>query len=428
MIKKILNWSFGAFFRTIGRVLAYLLIGVLILIIGAKSGFKLFLMPVKASTVAVSNAKFNLYTAMSRDDNICSSPQSYSYKSLDTSLNIKDRPYIRKVHYMFNANMDSGNSYTVTFVQSYNPKDYAAMRTDSFIYRVEASTTTSDSGLSSNNISSYKCFATNDSGNLYKVNITCNIIPLVNIKTIWIEQLQPYCNTKANYFNTYTLKVNYNSSTEEIINNQTEVIKDSTDKIISGQDKIKDSITSTSDDDEDESCGIICKLKSIVKFLKPTSLSNLIVPNEDQMHDLMDTMQTQVTTKLGILGFPITLYTQLIDLVQNVTDSDWCMSWDSVTVPNFEDHTIIEAGSYCFSTILQNEKINTFRTSCHLIIGALILLAFVQYLKNCANKVLDIPDREEYTYFTSEDVYSVNDTGEVELKQVRNRSTYREKR
>ena len=186
--------------------------------------------------------------------------------------------------------------------------------------------------------------------------------------------------------------------------------------------------TACSDDDEDESCGIICKLKSIVKFLKPTSLSNLIVPNEDQMHDLMDTMQTQVTTKLGILGFPITLYTQLIDLVQNVIDSDWCISWDSVTVPNFEDHTIIEAGSYCFSTILQNEKINTFRTSCHLIIGALILLAFVQYLKNCANKVLDIPDREEYTYFTSEDVYSVSDTGEVELKQVRNRSTYREKR
>lgn len=49
MIKRIANWSFGAFFRTIGRILAYLLIGVLILIIGAKSGFKLFIMPVKAS-------------------------------------------------------------------------------------------------------------------------------------------------------------------------------------------------------------------------------------------------------------------------------------------------------------------------------------------------------------------------------------------
>lgn len=428
MIKKIFNWSFGSFFRTIGRVLAYLLIGVLILIIGAKSGLNLFLMPVKASSVVVSNAKFNLYTSLSRDEKVCPKSSSYGYKNFDTSINATARPYIQKIHYMFNATLDSDSNYTITFIQSYNPKYYAAMRPDAFIYRVEASTTTSDSGLSASNIASYKCYATNDTNNAYKVKITCNVTPSANIKMIWIEQVHPNCSTYVEHFNTYTLKVNYNSSTEDVINNQTEVIKDSTDKIISGQDKIKDSITSTSDNDEDESCGIICKLKSIVKFLKPDSLKNIIVPNEDQMHDLMDTMQTQVTTKLGILGFPITLYTQLIDLVQNVNDSDWCISWDSVTVPNFEDHTIIEAGSYCFSTILQNEKINTFRTSCHLIIGALILLAFVQYLKNCANKVLDIPDREEYIYFTSEDVYSVADTGEVELKQVRNRSTYREKR
>ena len=32
MIKKIFNWSFGAFFRTIGRIFAYLVIGVLIII------------------------------------------------------------------------------------------------------------------------------------------------------------------------------------------------------------------------------------------------------------------------------------------------------------------------------------------------------------------------------------------------------------
>ena len=428
MIKKIFNWSFGAFFRTIGRIFAYLVIVVLIIIIGAKSGLKLFLMPVKASTVTVSNAKFNLYTALARDEKLCAKPQSYGYKNIDTSVNTTERPYIHHIDYLFDTNLNAGQSYTITFIQSYNPKTDVVARPDAMTYRLEGSTTTSDSGLTANNISSFKCFLTNDKNNAYKVNVTCNVVPLNNIKKIWIQQTHLYCMTKIDYFNTYTLKINQNSATEESINNQTEVIKDSADKIISGQDKIKDSITSTSDDDEDESCGIICKLKSIVKFLKPTSLSNLIVPNEDQMHDLMDTMQTQVTTKLGILGFPISLYTQLIDLVQNVTDSDWCISWDSVTVPNFEDHTIIEAGTYCFSTILQNEKINTFRTSCHLIIGALILLAFVQYLKNCANKVLDIPDREDYIYFTSEDVYSVSDTGEVELKQVRNRSTYREKR
>lgn len=37
-MKKIFNWSFGAFFRTIGRVFAYFLIGILLLFIGSKLG------------------------------------------------------------------------------------------------------------------------------------------------------------------------------------------------------------------------------------------------------------------------------------------------------------------------------------------------------------------------------------------------------
>lgn len=48
-MKKIINWSFSSFFRTIGRFFAYFLVGILILIICAKSGLKLFLMPVKAT-------------------------------------------------------------------------------------------------------------------------------------------------------------------------------------------------------------------------------------------------------------------------------------------------------------------------------------------------------------------------------------------
>lgn len=37
-MKKVINWSFGAFFRTIGRVFAYFLIGILLLFIGSKLG------------------------------------------------------------------------------------------------------------------------------------------------------------------------------------------------------------------------------------------------------------------------------------------------------------------------------------------------------------------------------------------------------
>lgn len=424
MIKKVFNWSFGAFFRTIGRILAYLCIGFLLAIVCSKLGLNLGYIQVNAATIDVTDSKFNLYTAITRDN--CNLATSYGYKKFNSSTDITDKRYINKVHYLISANFQANQSYTLTLIQSYNPKASVLQTINTLIYRMEAGTT--DSNLSANNISSFKCFATNDKTNNFRIILTCNFVPLSDIKKLWLEQLHPNCGTTANYFNTYTLKINSNSSTEESINNQTEVIIDKSDKIIEGQDKINDSITSDSDDDESSKCGIICKLKTIVKFLKPTSLSNLIIPNENQMHDLMDTMQTQVTSKLGILGFPITLYTQMIDLVQNVSDTNWCIDWPDVSVPNFEDHNIIAAGQFCFSSILQNEKINAFRVSCHLIIGALILLAFVQFLKNCYNRVLDLPDREEYTYFTTEDVYSVSANGETELKQVRNRSTYREKR
>ena len=49
-MKKIFNWSFGAFFRTIGRVFGYLVIGVLIMLIFSKFGFNPFFMTVKAAT------------------------------------------------------------------------------------------------------------------------------------------------------------------------------------------------------------------------------------------------------------------------------------------------------------------------------------------------------------------------------------------
>lgn len=424
MIKKVFNWSFGAFFRTIGRILAYLSIGFLLAIVCSKLGLNLGYIQVNASTVSTSDNQFNMY--YSSNPEACIDSKSVGYKALNNSIHVSaidgnDYGTIKRIDYLSTVTLTANTNYTLSLIQSYNPKDFKMFTEDPWNFSMEGSTTTSTSNLSADNILNYSCNVTNVSSNKYQVKIVCNLTPKNSIKKLWLR-ISTNCHTfSVDYFNTYSLVIESNNETSNAINNQTDVIKDQTDKI-------NDSITSDSDDDESSKCGIICKLKTIVKFLKPTSLSNLIIPNEEQMHDLMDTMQTQVTSKLGILGFPITLYTQMIDLVQNVSDTNWCIDWPDVSVPNFEDHNIIAAGQFCFSSILQNEKINAFRVSCHLIIGALILLAFVQFLKNCYNRVLDLPDREEYTYFTTEDVYSVSANGETELKQVRNRSTYREKR
>lgn len=49
-MNRIFNWTIGSFFRTLGRIICYLSIGLLIGLIASKMGLNLFIIPVNAST------------------------------------------------------------------------------------------------------------------------------------------------------------------------------------------------------------------------------------------------------------------------------------------------------------------------------------------------------------------------------------------
>lgn len=459
-MKKIINWIFGSFFRQLGRVLAFILVGYLIASLLTYKDIKIpsFLnvnaeeLVVPVNFVREEQHTINYNNSPGFEQSTSNSLISQRLIWSTTEANIKE------YHITFDTNNKNYEnisyieipftfSQPLSFVEGNTNTDTLKLTEKPSVHCKEWKQNTDGNWecfIAENVIASgtikdyeyvYKDYAldkfnfyvqmvySDDSWNTCSLNSSSNIVCNPNGKVP--KQLYFYINFKTSDATTFLLAISrafrlYSSATKEQI--------DSINNIKDKLDDTKNTITSNSDDDESESCGIICKLKSIVKFLKPDSLKNIIVPNEEQMQDLIDTMQTQVTSKLGILAFPVTLYTQIINLVQNTSESSYCFSWDSVTVPNFEDYTIIDSGQYCFSDMLQNQKISSFRTACMLIIGALILLGFTSYLKNCYNKVLDIPDRDEYTYFTAENVYSVDANGEAELTQVRNRSTYREKR
>ena len=93
MIKKIFNWSFGAFFRTIGRVLAYFLIGILILIIGSKIGLNLFLMPVKAASIpgwASNLPSLSRVDVWDCNSSNCNNSVSLGQQGLTTDYGLRD--------------------------------------------------------------------------------------------------------------------------------------------------------------------------------------------------------------------------------------------------------------------------------------------------------------------------------------------------
>lgn len=441
MINKVFNWSFGAFFKTLGRILAYVLVGFLLAIVCSKLGFNFGYIKVNAQTL--TNWAEGLPTLNRVQMYECQT----SNKCYDKEVNIQGLVTVngnRDIAISQSLTLDSGGVSIQTNVNElkegylyltnyYVCANYSLNNVDALIYNSNYGTP----GVA-NTIYNSTSIATlsNIPGSGEQEFTSCKLysgLYVPNVANNWATlRLKKSTSQSGTYISLIAVENRelgiYTDTIKTIVENANGNVQQAVNEVKEETKKTNDALTSSSDDDEEESCGIICKLKSIVKFLKPTSLSNLIIPNEDQMHDLMDTMQTQVVSKLGILSFPITLYTQIIDLVQNVSDTNWCIDWSDVTVPNFEDSVIIESGQFCFSTILQNEKVSTFRNSCLVIIGGLILLAFAQFLKNCYNRVLDLPDRDDYTYVTTEDVYSVNSRGEAELKQVRNRSTYKEKR
>lgn len=234
---------------------------------------------------------------------------------------------------------------------------------------------------------------------------------------------QTAINQNSNIINQNTQIINQNDT---IINNQNG-IKDNTDKI-------KDTISSDDGDTTSSKCGIICKLKGIFTGIAnlPSKIGDLLkslfIPSDEQMSDLLNDTQTKLNNKLGILALPTTLYTQFLNLLTSDVNENTCIQFDNIKDPVY-DQLLIGSSSFCFNTLLQNEKLNTFRTSCLLIVGGLLLLAFVSFLKKQYNRILDINDPDEnYEYITSEDSYNIDySTGEVTGMKHNERKTRRNK-
>lgn len=211
-----------------------------------------------------------------------------------------------------------------------------------------------------------------------------------------------------------------------IINNQNN-IKDNTDNI-------KDTISSDDDDTTSSKCGIICKLKGIFTGIAnlPSKIGDLLkslfIPSDEQMSDLLNDTQTKLNNKLGILALPTTLYTQFLNLLSSDVNENTCLDFNDIKDPVYSQ-TLITSSSFCFNSLLQNDKLNSFRSACLLIIGGLLLLAFASFLKKQYNRILDINDPDEnYEYITSEDSYNIDySTGEVTGMKHNERKTRRNK-
>lgn len=94
-MKKILNWTFGACFRTIGRFLAIFIVGLLLIFIGSKLGFKLdSILPIRVNASTTDRWALNLPNVTDARWFNCTGSNKCDTQLSSTTISVNGRSYI----------------------------------------------------------------------------------------------------------------------------------------------------------------------------------------------------------------------------------------------------------------------------------------------------------------------------------------------
>lgn len=123
-MKKILNWTFGSVFRTFGRIVAYLLVGLLLFVIIDKSGLKINIKSIKLyDLLGIGRVYASTYSWTTKQSRVYIDQQG-----TETQTSWQTIPYTQSVSYpvtqmqyrlSYSGGLTAGNSYT--FKVSYKP-------------------------------------------------------------------------------------------------------------------------------------------------------------------------------------------------------------------------------------------------------------------------------------------------------------------
>ena len=175
--------------------------------------------------------------------------------------------------------------------------------------------------------------------------------------------------------NSQAIQSAINSSMQQ----QITVINNASSQAHQDSQAINNSINSVDSDDESANCGIICKLKSIVSFLKPSNLIYLVVPSQQDWQDLFNDAIYTMRNKLGVLGLVMSIFLNFFATLIGTYSPNYCFEWQALQVPNFEQYIIIPAGSWCIDTYFQDGVLKTFHDTMYILVGGLIVFAFIHH-------------------------------------------------
>lgn len=269
MVKQIINWTAGSFFRTLGRILLYITIGALIGLYCVNNNIKLpqwliMIDKVDALTTITPNiyghkleystghcsfgtfpnCDFIVDDVVGPTNNINGDYKNFCPNG-KTCVLIHDWYFVK-----LSSNLNPGITYTWVFDTWYTTRatqSYYNKNVDVFLM---ASDTGGYSGSSSAYVSNVSCRAGLTEGTTTKVSWTCSFTPTKSINYLYMRLTFNNNNVPFSSFGCNKGYLTFDNAQVDAINNQTNIIVDSTTIINDTLNDLNDTIEDTDVEDD----------------------------------------------------------------------------------------------------------------------------------------------------------------------------------
>lgn len=267
MVKKIINWTAGGFFRSLGRILMYVVIGLLLSLLLSKSGFKLpsffQLDLVNAASITSSSDTYltQWCSNMNCDYTLSGSTYYTDFVNKDTSYVNSNNYYLTTIRFreQFNSSnyLQSGTQYTIRYRVNFNPKYdlnyYSLSNWQYYLNVINTSNAATD-------VTNVTCSFSNINNDNYGFYVTCLYTPNATLKQISLRIEFPYyLYVSQQGYSGYIFKslysinykgssITYSTGVQDSVENQTTLIQEQTTMI---NDSINNFIDVQTDTDVD---------------------------------------------------------------------------------------------------------------------------------------------------------------------------------
>lgn len=323
MVKQIINWTAGSFFRTLGRILLYITIGALIGLFCVKNNIKLpqwltmiervdALTTITPSTyghkVEFSTGRCSFGTFPNCDYIVEGTTQSGWLTSDYTNFcpSGKTCTLLTDWYYVkLPSSLNPGTTYAWNFDTWITTRATQSYYNSNVEYWLTASNTGSYDQTSSANVSNLSCRAGLTEGTTTRVSWSCSFTPTKQINYLYLRMSFKSAKTTFTSYGCNKGSLTYDNAQVDAINNQTQIIKDQTTIINNNLNELNDT-------------------------LEDSDVNN----DTNDMADFINNFELSGSTQLSdLLTIPITF---IQNVLINSTNNDFCTTWRNkqICLPN----------------------------------------------------------------------------------------------